>query len=612
MGWRDRSWHPPTSLTFSREGGSRLDVNYTDVLREELRWDFVSQFEGFLKIERKGGDIARPVANVHQIRLDAAFKAAHAAGRPCRIIALKPRQKGSSTGSVGIGHVRLKAKRGRGLIAGGKHFQGDNLFRILKTYADNDELDPNSCKVMDMEARYMSGSTMQRITLANGDAGRSGTYQVLVVTEAAYLAAEGVANADIVLDGLLKCVPIEPDTIIIVESTANGASGYFYDVWQGGITLDEFEAGKAGYVKIFSAWFEFDDSRINPASMGIVSASDYTQLEADYAEKWGLDMEQVAWMRYAIKEECRGDFEKFQQDYPSDPESAFLRSGRCVFDAAGLEHQERLISNRPREFGYLSYNERSDRVQWVLTEERQGMGVRWETPRVGCRYLVSVDSASGADQTGGDDPDSHSVLVHRAGYFQRGMWIDSALVMRNILVPGNKPLSMCCWWANDVLVEEVWRMSRYWNALVVPEENHDRGLIEALKLRGDVEIYQREFFNRRENTKTNALGWQTTAKTRPMMIERLATTIRESGRGEIGQGYEVRCQWIIQQMKNFGTKPNGRMEARVGHDDDVISLAIGNMLIDLATPYQEESRDDWVPRDLRDLPVGKRGGSQWS
>lgn len=587
-------------------------MNFTDVVREDLKWDFVSQFESFLKIERKGGEIVRPVANVHQSRLDAATKAAHEQGRPCRIIALKPRQKGSSTGSVGIGHVRLKAKRGRGLIAGGKHFQGANLFRILKTYADYDELDPKSCKVMDMEARYQSGSMMQRITLANGDAGRSGTYQVLIVTEAAYLAEEGVANADVVLDGLLKCVPMEPDTIIIVESTANGASGYFYDVWQGGITLEEFEAGKAGYVKIFSAWFEFDDSRLDPASMGICSEDDYTNAEADYAEKWSLDMEQVAWMRYAIKEECRGDFEKFQQDYPSDPESAFLRSGRCVFDAAGMEHQEKIVTVRPREFGYLSYNEKADRVQWVRTEERQGMGVRWETPRVGCRYLVSVDSASGADQTGSDDPDSHSVLVHRAGYFQNGQWAEPAMVMRNILVPGNKPLSLCCWWANDVLIEEVWRMARYWQALIVPEENHDRGLIEALKLRGDVDIYQREVFNRRENTKMNALGWQTTVKTRPMIIEKLATTIREAGNGEIGQGYEVRCPWCIAQMKNFGTKPNGRMEALVGHDDDVLSLAIGNMLLDMATPYQESEREVWCPRDLREPPNNRKGGGQWS
>jgi hypothetical protein len=593
-------------------------IELENAIREGVKWGFAEQFEGFLKIERKGGEIVRPVANIHQLRLDAAVKAAHRLGRPCRIIALKPRQKGSSTASVGIGHVRLKAKRGRGLIAGGAHFQGANLFKILKNYAESDELDTKACKVMDTEARYQIGSTMERITLANPQAGRSGTYQFLLVTEAAYLSQEGVANADVVTDGLLKCVPMEADTIIIIESTANGASGYFYDVWQGGITLEEFEAGKVGYVRVFSAWFEFDDSRLDPASMGIRSEDDYLPQEVEYvANLWRdqgvrLDIEQVAWMRYAVKEECRGDWDKFDQDYPRSAETAFLKSGRCFFGAEGIKYQKGVAKIRPREFGYLSYNERSDRVAWVATDEQQAKGVRWEGPRQGCRYLVSVDSASGADQTGGDDPDSHSVIVHRAGFMQAGRWVEPAVVMRNILVPGYKPGSMVCWWANDVLVEEVWRMARYYRALIVPEENHDRGLIEMLKERGDVDIYQREMFNRRENTTTAALGWQTTTKTRPMMLETFATAIREAGKGQIGVGYEVRCPWIIGQMENFGTKPNGKLEALVGHDDDVMSVSIGFQNIDQATPWFEDQRSSWIPPEMRGSVGRGDVGGQWS
>ena len=155
-------------------------------------------------------------------------------------------------------------------------------------------------------------------------------------------------------------------------------------------------------------------------------------------------------------------------------------------------------------------------------------------------------------------------------------------------------------------------MARYWQAMVVPEENHDRGLIESLKLRGDVDIYQRELFNRRENTTMNALGWQTTTKTRPMMLEKLATAIREAGKGDFGVGYEVRCPWIIAQMKNFGTKPNGKMEALVGHDDDVISMAIGFQTIDMALPWFERERDAWMPRDLRDSGHVRKRAGQWS
>ncbi len=583
----------------------------TEIIREAVKWDAAAWFESFTKIVKKSGELARPTANIHQQRINEAVKAAHEVGRPCRINGLKPRQKGSSTISVAVGHNRLKAKLARGLIAGGKHFQGKNLFRMLKTYANNDELDPKACNVMDMEARYASGSTMERITLATGDAGRSGTYQFLLITEAAYLADEGVANADVVMDGLVKCVSYEPDTIIILESTANGASGYFYDNWQDGITLEEFKSGKNGYINIFSAWFEFEDSWMEPASEGVESEDDYTEAEAEYAEKWGLSMGQVAWMRWAIREECSRDFDKFQQDYPSDPDTAFLRSGRCVFSQEGLEHQEKIVKIRPFEHGYLQYNEKADRVDYVRSRENQSRSLRWETPRVGCRYLVSIDPMTGEDQTGGDDPDSHSVLVHRQGYFQHGQWIEAALVMRNTLVPGKKPGSMCCWWNIDVLEEEVWRAAKYWQALIVPEMNMDRGLVELLKLRGDVDIYEREIFNRRENVRTKALGWMTDKQTRPMIIETLATTIRESGRGEVGVGYEVRCPWIIKQLKNFGTKKSGRMEALVGHDDDVLSLAIGNQLLDMATPWWEQEREEWLPREYR-RQVKQRRNSQYS
>ena len=568
------------------------------LVKTAVRWDFLAQFEGFLKIEDKAkGDLVHPRANIHQQRLAAVDAAAMRLKRPCRIIGLKPRQKGSSTASVGMGHVRLKAKRAKGLIAGGAHFQGQNLFGMLNTFATTDELDPGECKVMDKEARYKNGSLMQRITLATESPGRSGTYRFMLVTEAALLARDGVANADNVLDGLLKCVPYEAETTIILESTAYGANGYFYDVWQGSITLEEFEAGKSGYVKVFSAWYEFEDSRRDPASVGITGWGSLNSSEVAYFEdlrdRLGVDveLEQMAWVRWALKEECKGDWDKFKQDYPSDDQTAFLTSGRSAFSAESIKHQEQIAKIRPCEFGVLEYREGADRMQWVSTGENQAQCVRWETPRIGCHYTISVDTMTGAEQTGGDDPDSHSILVHREGYLQHGKWHEAALVMRNILVPGQKPGSMCCWWNIDVVEEVVWRMARYWQAVVIPEMNMDRGLVELLKLRGDVDIYEREMFNRREQVRTKALGWMTDVRTRPMIIEKLIATLRESGRGEIGVGYEVRCPWIIQQLKNFGTKANGRMEALVGKDDDCLSLAIGNYTLGAGVPWREQERD---------------------
>jgi hypothetical protein len=395
-----------------------------------------------------------------------------------------------------------------------------------------------------------------------------------------------------------------------LESTAYGANGYFYDVWQGGITIDEFRAGKSGYVKAFSAWYEFEDSRRDPRSVDIYGwdslRGDEMAYVQDLRERLGveIDLDQAAWVRWAVKEECKGDWDKFKQDYPSDDVTAFLTSGRGAFGAEAIKHQEAVARIRKPEYGVLEYREGPDRVQWAATAEHQATCVRWETPRVGCSYSISVDVMTGADQTGGDDPDSHSILVHRDGYMQHGEWVEAALVMRNMMVTGTKPGSLCCWWNIDVVEELVWRMARYWQAVIVPEMNMDRGLVELLKLRGDVDIYQREMFNRREQVRTTALGWMTDVKTRPMIIEKLAMTLRESGRGEVGVGYEVRCPWIIQQLKNFGTKPNGRMEALVGKDDDVLALSIGNYTLGCSAPWRETER-------LRGGPAVRRVAGQW-
>ena len=481
-----------------------------EIIREAVRWNPGAWLGSYGKIQVKGGEVVRRQPNIYQERLNRVIVHCHKVGIPCRIVALKPRQRGSSTFGVAAGYRRMLAKPGRGLIAGGSHFQGQNLFKMLRVYAEHDELDPRSCKVMDTEARFTNGATIERVTLANANAGRSGTYQFLIVTEAAFLSDEGVANADEVLAGLVKCVPYESDTIVIEESTAKGASGAFYDRWQGGIEIADLEAGRSGYCRVFAAWWEFADLRRDPASEGIRGAVDYTAQEADLAVRWNLDAEQVAWMRWAIRDECGGDFERFCQDYPFDAESAFRKSGSCRFGDEGLKYQESLVRIRPREFGALEYNARADRVQWVAGSENQARCVRWETPRVGCRYLLAVDPMTGASQTGGNDPDSHGVFVIRAGEMYRGKWVEPAVVMRNMLVADG--VRFGCWWDIDVLEEEVWRMARYWQALIVPEMNMDRGLVELLKLRGDVDIYERELFNRREQTRTKALGWVTDAE----------------------------------------------------------------------------------------------------
>jgi len=341
-------------------------------------------------------------------------------------------------------------------------------------------------------------------------------------------------------------------------------------------------------------------------SEGIYSERDYTHEEKEYADMYDLSTEQVAWMRWAIREECDDDFELFKQDYPFDEESAFLTSGRCRFNTMGIRYQRENMRRKTPTEGALSLNF-ENRTAFQVTEERDAMWSRFEPPKIGCRYLVAVDNMTGESQTGGDDPDSHGIAVIRAGYMKNGMWNEPAVVMH---VKGHKDRKRFgVWWDTDILADEVYKVSRYYgDCLIVPEVNMDRGMIELLKLKG-ANIYRRKMFNRRENTRTTAYGFHTDVRTRAAALECLAAAIREAGRGDNAVGIELNSKWIIDECANFVVKPSGRAEAALGHhDDQVLAVAIGLFCIEEATTFAQQQTYHQLPQDLReDIDPSTRG-----
>ena len=573
-------------------------MSMLQAIRESVRWDIAGWLAAFGKIRKKSGAIESTEPNEYQRKISAIVEWCHENGVPCRIIALKPRQKGSTTFSVAVAYRRLMNKIGRGLFAGGSHFQASNMWKILTTYVEGDEGDRGRCEVKTTEANFWNGSTLERITLRNAQAGRSGTYQVLVITEVAYLSEEGVANADDVVAGLLKCVPDEPDTIVIEESTAHGATGYFHGKYEKAVTFEEAKAGKPGTIRVFAAWFEFADSRRDPAREGIVDEGDLTKEERELAEEWNLDLWQVAWMRWAIREECNRDFEKFQEDYPFDEVTAFLKSGRGKFSNAPLKRQEKRAE--VAEWRYGEFTRKADNsVAWTELPYEQSMWAMQEPPREKLSYLLACDPATGDSQTSGEDPDSHGAGVIRAGYRDHdGRWVEPTLVCRNCLHPDGDTLA--CRWDTDILADQIHMASEYYgDCVIAPEMNKDNGLVELLKLKS-ANIYRRKEMNRRTDEVTEYYGWKTGQENRGMIIDKFAAAVRESGSGDIGRGFDVRCPWTVKEMRSFVIWANGRAAAASGkHDDQVMMLCIGYHLLDHATPYFVPVRSLFVPPEAR-------------
>ena len=106
--------------------------------------------------------------------------------------------------------------------------------------------------------------------------------------------------------------------MVVIGSTANGYDD-FKDIWDAAV------AGKNDFVPVFCAWWEHGEYAM-PAE-GLHPTKEEERLKRTY----GLSDEQLAWRRWCLKNNCRGN-----RHLPAGvsvlSEEAFLMSGRPVFD----------------------------------------------------------------------------------------------------------------------------------------------------------------------------------------------------------------------------------------------------------------------------------------
>ena len=599
-----------------------------------IRRDAGVWFELYGRIYDKNRQLIIPKQNYLQRKAQRVINRMRELGLPVRIIALKPRQKGSTTYFGAIDYNELRRKPTSACVIGGQYSQTTELWKMIQTYNSHDKFAwGNNGECNTKEGRWTNGSVLRQETARDLVAGIAATYQCLHCTEVARWSEYGINNASDVLVNILKCVPLLPETIVIIESTAEQSSGDFYDRWLQAVDADEFLAGnvtlqQGQYVRVFAPWFEFADStlpdRLSSEQRQLMESSldkidEYAgekELIAAYG-KVGKDgvqhlgdsvtthdyLEQLAWRRWAISTECKRDKNVFDRDYPHSWEDAFQKSGEMRFNASGLKVMERRAAGVMPEYGVLEENKEQKRIVFRPTDKSDATVILFERPLAGRRYLQCCDPMTGATQVGGKDPDMHGDFVLRAGYYDsRGNWSRPATAARIIQ----------CRWDIDILEREMWKLSRFYGnkqgCKIVVEINKDRGLIELLKARG-ADLYQREIFNQREQRTTEALGWETTSSTRERIVENLARGIREWDRP--GDGIDVFDPDALAQLAHFVKKMNGRSEAANGwHDDDVFGIGIGYLLIDHATTLAQDVRMlSLVPPDLRESATPQIAGT---
>ena len=125
----------------------------------------------------------------------------------------------------------------------------------------------------------------------------------------------------------LRCALPSRPTARSLESTANGAGGSFYEEWH--------RASETGYQRHFYPWWW------EPRYRRPLKITEFTDEEIKLMQKQYLDAAQIAFRR-----EMRANFRnRAPEEYAEDPESCFLASGDCVFDAEII--RTRLLQRAP-------------------------------------------------------------------------------------------------------------------------------------------------------------------------------------------------------------------------------------------------------------------------
>ena len=558
----------------------------TEQLENLIRIDPEIWFSTFGVIKDKRGKDIKPKPNTLQKRMFAHYRKCQIEDKPCKMIILKPRQKGASTCAQALTyHHMRKHENLSGSLMGDISGTSDKVFEIYRRYAEYDHFpwteDGGSLadggNLADL-IKLKSKSAYGKETAGSKNAGRSGTIQVGNMTEVAFWPMQG--ERDPALGYLQSLYDGDNVSLVVADSTPNGPNGWFYRTW-----VQDNE-----WAKIFAAWFEFDDSTIPFHSDA--ERQDFeetmTEDEKEERERFDVNLEQLHWRRRVLQDKCNGDLSKFRQEYPSDPEECFLMSSRPRFHVGNLDKMVKASADLKPKMGTMSVQ--TDGKTANFKPDRLGNWKIYEEPEYDSKYLVSVDTCTGEDQQMqglAADPDFHSVQIWKAPYEDwHGNWHVPRLVALH-----HSRLDI------GVLAQEIEGASRwYGNAFIIPEVNNSGLALLKYLLESGLSVYRRRRYNDSSGMVEKSFGWSTDKVTRKTVIDHMAAELLE-------ENFDIPDPDVLKEMKTFVINDKGKPEAAPGHHDDhVLAAAIALYNIDSASTYKAPKKKKITNRMLHKNP----------
>ncbi len=509
--------------------------------------------ENYIKIRDKRGRIIPLILNKPQLKYYNVIKKLHEENKPIRIIILKSRQMGFSTETEAIitknttTHHNYRA----GIIAH-KETSTTNIFEMSKLMINYlpDAIRPAQRKSNAKELVFNNDegtgldSKIKCMTAGGKGIGRSDTFTALHLSELAFWEGDKKAT----MTGLLQAVPNTPESMIIIESTANGYE-YFKEMW------DSAVAGENDFYPLFVGWNELDEYSMPYTGFTL------TQDEIDLKEKYHLTLEQLTWRRWCIKNNCSNDINQFKQEYPICPEEAFLSTGHCYFDKQNIINR---INTAPEPLVRGKFTCYYDGIRirnQKFLEQEEGEIKIYEYPENRVPYVIGGDTA-------GDGSD----------FF-------TAHVINNIT---GKQVAVLKQQYNEIeYVKQVYCLGMFYNcALIGLENNFSTYPTQKLMELNYPNQYVRKKEDQYNNKYEKSFGFKTTTITRPYILGQLQEIVLDSI--DVIQDKET-----LREMLTFIVNEKGKAEAETGyHDDLTMGLAISYNIREQQTfkKFERESK----------------------
>lgn len=487
-----------------------------------------------IRTKRQTVELLQP--NWAQKQVLAAVNEQYTNGQPVRIVVLKARQLGISTISEALMFAWVVLHENTyGLVIAHEIDASEYLLNMTKLYWETFPFkDLYTTKYVSRKelAWEETGSSIRIATAKNMRAGRSRTINALHGSEIAFW-----DRPDEMMLGLRQTIPNTPQSMMILESTANGVGNWFYDTWQNAV------AGDNDYHPLFFPWWEHPEYT---ASFSNLKKETLSHLDEDerVLKKMGVDDDHLVWRRWAIRNLADSNIERFMQEYPATPEEAFIASGTNVFP---VENLKQVYEPKNGVKGFLQ--RRGNAVEFI--PDRSGSLTIFRKPSSDLswgKYFVGADPTH---TTMGDN--ACAQVINRRTYEQVAIWNGKIDPM--------------------TFAEELAKLGAFYNHATISTEVEGPGYATIGRL---VEIDYPHIWRNRWADKSpgkisETMGWSTTWKRKEWAIGWLIKLIAD-------RDMTIHDAKTYDEMRTYVTLPNGGYGPADGSgrsfDDCVMAMAI--------------------------------------